>query len=62
MRPACPCKDCRDRELECHGKCERYKQWKKELQKTAEIRRAEKKGHSQRSEIAFWRKRDRMKK
>ena len=23
-----PCKDCRDRELHCHGKCEKYIEYK----------------------------------
>lgn len=62
MRPICPCKDCEARELECHGKCEPYKQWKAELRKTAEIKHAEKKAHSRRSDIPFWRKKDREKK
>ena len=26
-----PCKGCEERSLGCHGKCERYKIWKKEL-------------------------------
>ena len=28
-----PCKDCKDREFKCHGKCERYKQWKRDHDK-----------------------------
>lgn len=26
-----PCKGCADRVLACHGKCEKYKKWRKEL-------------------------------
>lgn len=26
-----PCKDCENRELGCHGKCEEYIEWKNEL-------------------------------
>lgn len=29
-----PCKDCLDRYIGCHGKCEKYLEYKKELQKT----------------------------
>ena len=28
-----PCKDCKDRHIGCHGKCEKYLEYKKELQK-----------------------------
>ena len=28
-----PCKDCKDRHVGCHGKCEKYLEYKKELQK-----------------------------
>ena len=28
-----PCKDCSDREIGCHGKCNIYKQWKIDLNK-----------------------------
>lgn len=23
----CPCKGCNERNAECHGKCEKYRQW-----------------------------------
>lgn len=23
----CPCKGCKERNAECHGKCEKYQQW-----------------------------------
>lgn len=26
----CPCKKCKDRVLNCHSKCEKYKSWKKD--------------------------------
>lgn len=25
----CPCKDCKERTVECHGKCEKYQEWLK---------------------------------
>lgn len=28
----CPCKDCPDREVGCHGKCKRYAEWRKVLE------------------------------
>lgn len=34
-----PCKDCKDRETGCHGKCARYKQWKNEHARELENRR-----------------------
>lgn len=37
----CPCKDCTDRTLTCHGFCTRYKEWKEELEKKNEARRTE---------------------
>lgn len=30
-RHKAPCKDCERRKLGCHGRCEPYKEWKKEL-------------------------------
>lgn len=27
-----PCKDCQDRQVGCHGKCNKYKKYKKELE------------------------------
>ena len=29
-KPETPCKDCSERKLGCHGKCERYKLWGEE--------------------------------
>lgn len=31
MRTKAPCKDCTEREVGCHGRCERYKAWRKDL-------------------------------
>lgn len=28
-----PCKDCKDRKIGCHGKCELYKKYRDELDK-----------------------------
>ena len=33
-----PCKDCKDRTEKCHGKCERYREWKKEHEKAMQER------------------------
>ena len=42
MNPSnCPCKDCFDRTLTCHGVCLKYKEWKADLEKQNEIRRTE---------------------
>lgn len=27
----CPCAECPDREIGCHGKCEKYKAWREKL-------------------------------
>ena len=27
----CPCRGCEERQEACHGHCERYKEWKEEL-------------------------------
>lgn len=32
----CPCKDCKDRHQACHDHCEKYKEWKKELEANKE--------------------------
>lgn len=38
-----PCKDCADRAMGCHGKCEKYKQWRfVHEQRLDEIQAAEK--------------------
>lgn len=37
MRP-CPCNGCEDRQIGCHGKCERYNDWKKERAAAAEAK------------------------
>ena len=35
----CPCQDCGDREIGCHAKCERYKEWKQARQDETARRR-----------------------
>ena len=37
-----PCKDCKDRELGCHGKCERYQSWANDRERVRETERKEK--------------------
>lgn len=34
-----PCKGCKERTAECHGKCERYKEFQKEMEKVKENRK-----------------------
>lgn len=36
-----PCKDCEDREIGCHGKCEAYMEWAKEHEALRENDRTE---------------------
>ena len=38
-----PCKDCKDRHIGCHGKCEKYLEYKKELQKAKHREKIDKK-------------------
>ena len=38
-RDSPPCKDCIDREIKCHDKCERYKEWKKGVDDLNKARR-----------------------
>lgn len=38
-REISPCKDCKDRHPACHGSCDRYKEWKRRLEKVNEERR-----------------------
>lgn len=35
----CPCKDCTERTLTCHGVCEKYQEWKKEREAINEYNR-----------------------
>lgn len=39
IRDTPPCKDCNDRNPGCHGKCQRYADWKSKLEKVNEERR-----------------------
>lgn len=38
-REIAPCKDCPDRIPGCHDSCDRYKEWKSQLEKLNEARR-----------------------
>ena len=38
-----PCKDCKDRHIGCHSKCEKYLEYKKELQKAKHREKIDKK-------------------
>lgn len=34
MRPSdCPCRECGEREVGCHGRCASYGEWKQEMEK-----------------------------
>ena len=35
----CPCRDCKERELMCHGRCEKYQTWKTEYEAVKEQNR-----------------------
>lgn len=35
----CPCQGCDDRDAVCHGKCERYKEWRSHVDARNEARR-----------------------
>lgn len=37
----CPCIDCPDREIGCHGKCERYAEWSRKKTQDREQRASE---------------------
>jgi hypothetical protein len=55
----CPCKDCEDRTVTCHGVCGRYQEWKKtETEKKEEINRmnGSKDTMSDAKKRAIWRK------
>jgi len=43
LRGFCPCDGCTDRHLACHGSCERYSKFKKELEAVKKRREAIKK-------------------
>lgn len=32
----CPCRDCPDRKMGCHARCERYQGWKKDYEEYKE--------------------------
>ena len=51
----CPCKDCADRKLLCHGSCEKYKAWKEESERVAKQIRLEKEGKTNKNLQPFWR-------
>lgn len=36
MSKTAPCKDCSDRHPNCHSKCEKYKEFRRELEARAE--------------------------
>ena len=37
----CPCKDCKDRAVNCHAECERYGEYAKEREKIRKARQDE---------------------
>lgn len=56
--PTNPCNGCAEREIGCHGKCERYKVWRADLDEKNERIYKERKGHdtiSVAAERRIWR-------
>ena len=47
----CPCKECEERKVGCHAKCEDYKEWKAEYEKAKE--RDNKSRHIEYGSIAY---------
>lgn len=53
---ACPCKDCFNRTVTCHGLCSLYQEWKEQHEAELEAKRAEQyrfSGTTQRA-LAAW--------
>ncbi len=48
----CPCRDCGDRKVGCHGTCEKYKEWK--VQNDELNKKARKIRESQRCDSIWW--------
>lgn len=42
MLPTNPCKDCEDREVGCHGRCEMYQAYRSELDQVKQVIRTQK--------------------
>ena len=38
MRKVVPCKDCHERKLGCHGRCEKYQDWKAKVDEEMQAR------------------------
>lgn len=53
-KPTSPCKDCAEREVGCHGRCERYKTWRAEMDERREQRRTIKAAYYD-AQLAKWR-------
>ena len=55
----CPCMGCGDREIGCHGKCEKYKAWRQMINQRNEQEREFKKSRdtlSEEQKRRIWRK------
>lgn len=42
QRPTSPCKECEEREVGCHGRCEKYQAYRSELDKVTQVIREQK--------------------
>lgn len=42
MLPTNPCKDCEEREVGCHGKCEKYQAYRSDLDQVKQVIRTQK--------------------
>lgn len=56
MRSLCPCKGCGDRDIGCHGWCERYISWRKKADEANLARNEYNVEHSITYERAFRKK------
>ncbi len=55
----CPCRDCHDRTVTCHGFCTKYQTWRTAYEETLEQRRSEKDTYTEldrKSRRNWWRK------
>jgi len=52
----CPCKGCLEREIGCHGKCERYSVWKEEWNSKKEGKLPADMLINDRERKAYWKK------
>lgn len=57
MRPKCPCRDCFDRTVTCHGVCRKYKNWKLVLEEATIAKQKENDKYSDQAKKRMWKRR-----